>query len=273
MTDSEGEGAGPSPARRTGAAAPPPHGIERRLARAALGLASDLPFRGEDLWTGYEFSWLNAKGKPQAAGLRLAVPCASPRLAESKSLKLYLNSFADRPFASRAEVLRALDADLESALGAPAGIELLDIERLNDAADRLPGLCLDDLDIEVAQGECNPGLLQLADSTRRVSEAFHTHLFRSLCPMTGQPDWASILVQYAGPPLQAAGLLQYLVSFRCHAAFHEHVVERIFIDLLRRCRPERLTVLGRFLRRGGLDINPFRSTDADRGPSLRLPRQ
>ena len=138
MTDSEGEGAGPSPARRTGAAAPPPHGIERRLARAALGLASDLPFRGEDLWTGYEFSWLNAKGKPQAAGLRLAVPCASPRLAESKSLKLYLNSFADRPFASRAEVLRALDADLESALGAPAGIELLDIERLNDAADRLP---------------------------------------------------------------------------------------------------------------------------------------
>ena len=273
MTDSEGEGAGPSPARRTGAAVSPPHGIERRLARAALGLASDLPFRGEDLWTGYEFSWLNAKGKPQAAGLRLAVPCASPRLAESKSLKLYLNSFADRPFASRAEVLRVLDADLESALGAPAGIELLDIERLNDAADRLPGLCLDDLDIEVAQGECSPGLLQLADSKRRVSEAFHTHLFRSLCPMTGQPDWASILVQYAGPPLQAAGLLQYLVSFRCHAAFHEHVVERIFIDLLRRCRPERLTVLGRFLRRGGLDINPFRSTDADRGPSLRLPRQ
>ena len=273
MTEGEGEGAGPSPADRPGAFASPLRSIERRCARAASGLTGALPFRGEDLWTGYEFSWLNVRGKPEIAGLRLAIPCNSASIVESKSLKLYLNSFADQPFASAAHLLRRLDADLRAALGAAPRIELLNIERLNQVPSQLPGVCLDSLEIDIAERECNPELLRLTDRRRSISQAFHTHLFRSLCPMTGQPDWASVLVQHSGPPMDPEGLLQYLISFRRHAAFHEDVVERIFIDLLRRCRPKRLQVLGCFLRRGGLDINPFRSTDAERAPLLRLPRQ
>lgn len=273
MTEGEGEGAAPALADRSDAFAPPLRSIERQGARAALGLTGALPFRGEDLWTGYEFSWLNARGKPQIAGLRLAVPCNSASIVESKSLKLYLNSFADRPFPSAAHLLRQLDADLRLALGAAPRIELLNIERLNRVPSQLPGVCLDGLEIDAAERQCNSKLLRLSDRTRSVSQAFHTHLFRSLCPMTGQPDWASVLVQHSGPPMDPEGLLKYLLSFRCHAAFHEDAVERIFIDLLGRCRPKRLHVLGCFLRRGGLDINPFRSTDAERGPLLRLPRQ
>ena len=266
------------------------HSIDRAGARARLGLHGELPFRGEDVWTGYEFSWLNGAGKPLVAGLRLRVPCTSPNIVESKSMKLYLNGFAQTRFSGRKDVLHTLAADLNAAFGVPLDVALVDLDRLG-GGDQLPGRSLDDLDVAVSDYERNPGLLQRredfavpAPGTRdlsprrspgaeRVTEALHTHLFRSLCPITGQPDWASVLVQYTGAPVEPAGLLKYLVSFRRHAAFHEDAVEQVFVDFMQQCRPDELTVYGRFLRRGGLDINPFRSTSDDSAPELRLSRQ
>ena len=256
-------------------------GIGRAGARADLGIGGALPFRGEDLWTGYEFSWLNEAGKPLVAGMRLRVPCTSPNLVESKSMKLYLNGFADTRFRRRGDVVEALENDLTEAFGAPLAVEVLDVGRLADIT-RMPGKSLDALKIVVTDYERNPDLLTLdvrpntgqgGTGAGPVSATWHTELFRSLCPITGQPDWASVMVEYRGLPMDPEGLLRYLVSFRGHAAFHEDAVERIFIDIMERCRPEALTVYGRFLRRGGLDINPYRSTLADAAPDLRLPRQ
>ena len=257
------------------------HSIARARARARLGIADELPFRGEDLWTGYEFSWLNEAGKPRVAGLRLRVPCTTRNLVESKSMKLYLNGFAQTRFGSRGDVAAALEAELAAAFGAPVGIELVELGPLGGSA-RLPGDSLDDLNVIIEDYERNPEWLRWVESgeagqrgagTARVSEAWHTDLFRSLCPITGQPDWASVLVQYSGAPVEPRGLLKYLVSFRRHAAFHEDTVERIFVDIMQRCRPAELTVYGRFLRRGGVDINPFRSTVEGRAPEWRLSRQ
>ena len=255
--------------------------IERAPARARLGIAGVLPFRGEDLWTGYEFSWLNESGKPLVAGLRLRVPCASPNLVESKSMKLYLNSFAQARFGCRDDVLEALGKDLAAAFGVRLTVEVLDLDGLRDMA-RMPGNSLDELEVTICEYERNPGLLKLSQGPeagqggvddRRVTATWHSDLFRALCPITGQPDWASMMVAYKGLPIDPGGLLRYLVSFRGHAAFHEDTVERIFVDIMRRCEPEKLTVYGRFLRRGGLDINPIRSTHSEAAPALRLPRQ
>ena len=244
--------------------------IERAGARAHLGVPGDLPFHGEDLWRGYEFSWLNPAGKPRVAGLRLRVPCTSPNLVESKSMKLYLNGFAQTRFAAPRDVAAALENELAAAFGAPLAVEVANIEGLGSIA-RLPGDSLDDLDVAVDAYGRDPELLKRAGG--RVTATWHTDLFRSLCPITGQPDWASVMVGYTGPAIEPEGLLRYLVSFRSHAAFHEDTVERIFVDIMARCRPEALTVYGCFLRRGGLDINPFRSTTAGGAPELRLPRQ
>ena len=257
-------------------------GIARSRARARLGIAGDeLPFRGEDVWTGYEFSWLNEAGKPIVAGLRLRVPCTSPNLVESKSMKLYLNGFAETRFGSRGDVAEALENDLAEAFGAPPVVEVLDLNRLGGTSG-MPGESLDALPIAVSDYERNAELLTLAEGSEsgqggqaagRVEATWHTDLFRSLCPITGQPDWASLMVGYTGLPIDPKGLLRYLVSYRRHTAFHEDTVERIFVDIMARCRPDELTVYGRFLRRGGLDINPFRSTHGDRAPEMRLVRQ
>ncbi len=275
------------------------HGIERARARARLGISDALPFRGEDVWTGYELSWLNGAGKPLVAGLRLRVPCTSPNLVESKSMKLYLNGFAQTRFGDRADVASTLQRDLTGVFGSPVGVTLLDVDCLG-GGDRMPGDSLDELEVAVSDYERNPEWLQMRKGTElrrpggrtgskpdaprpapppsgctgeRVTETFHTHLFRSLCPITAQPDWASVLIRYTGVPVDPEGLLRYLVSYRRHAAFHEDTIEQIFMDIMQRCRPEGLTVFGRFLRRGGLDINPFRSTVADQAPDLRLARQ
>lgn len=256
-------------------------GIARSRARALLGIADELPFRGEDLWTSYEFSWLNGAGKPVAAGLRLRVNCTSPNLVESKSMKLYLNGFAETRFGSRGDVVEILENDLAEAFGATPVIEVLEPDGLGGTS-RMPGESLDALQVVVNDYERNPELLTLADGLEAgrgglaagpVTAAWHTDLFRSICPITGQPDWASMMVEYTGLPIDPEGLLCYLVSYRSHRAFHEDSVERIFVDIMQRCRPDELTVYGRFLRRGGLDINPFRSTHADAAPDLRLVRQ
>jgi 7-cyano-7-deazaguanine reductase len=232
--------------------------IERAPQRSALGLVGPLPFSGVDLWTAYELSWLDPRGKPEVAIGHFGVPAESPRIVESKSLKLYLNSFSQTPFESAAAVERTIAADLGRAFGAGVGVALVrphEFARLR--LEELAGESIDDLPIEVRDYAPNPDLLRAAGPA--VEEALVSHLFKANCPVTGQPDWGSVQVRYRGPRIDRAGLLRYLVSFRQHAGFHEHCVERIFVDVRARCRPERLTVYARFTRRGGIDINPFRS--------------
>lgn len=247
--------------------------IERAEDRTRLGVDDALPFSGEDAWTCYEFSWLNARGKPEVAVLRLQVPCASSHIVESKSLKLYLNSFAQTPFASRTEVLTTLDSDLAVAFRAPVIVSILDVEQVPDRVRHMPGLCLDRLDIDVDCYSLDAELLKIDESVSVTRETVHTNVFRSVCPVTGQPDWASVMIEYLGPRIDQEALLRYLVSYRTHAAFHESTVEQIFMDIRRRCAPEQLTVYGRFMRRGGIDINPFRSSHDTVAPDIRLSRQ
>jgi len=247
--------------------------IERAPLRAPLGIVDRLPFQGEDTWNCYEFSWLNAKGKPDVAIVKLRVPCNSAAIVESKSLKLYLNSFAQTVFATRAELITTLSSDLTLAFRAPVIIDLVDVDHAPEPVAQFPGRCLDDLDVEVEVYHWCPDLLEIEAGEVTVRQTLHTHVFRSVCPVTQQPDWASILVQYVGHRIPPESLLRYLVSFRNHAAFHETTIEQIFVDLSQRCAPEQLSVYGRFLRRGGIDINPFRSTNESSAPATRLVRQ
>ena len=246
--------------------------IERAPQRAALGLAGALPFSGADLWTAYELSWLDARGKPEVAIGRFTVPADSPRIVESKSMKLYLNGFSQTPFASAMAVERTIAADLGRAFGTPVAVELVApgaFARLR--LEELPGESIDDLAIEVRDYAPRPDLLAAAGPA--VEEALVSQLFKSNCPVTGQPDWGSVQVRYRGPRIDRASLLRYLVSFRQHAGFHEHCVERIFVDVRARCRPEKLTVYARFTRRGGIDINPFRSDWESPAAAIRTARQ
>lgn len=249
-------------------------GIPRARMREPLGIGDDdLPFRGVDAWTGYELSWLNRRGRPEVAVLRAMVPARTPRIPESKSFKLYLNSFGQTRFASRAEVQSTLESDLRLAVRAPVMVDVLPLDQLDSTGlGHFAGTCLDTQDLDVDEYEVNPALLQTRGEVN-VRESLFTHLLRSCCPVTGQPDWGSLRIQYAGPAIDPAGLLRYLVSYRNHSGFHEETVERIFMDLVRRCGPTSLTVDARYLRRGGLEINPFRSTHEDEPPPLRLSRQ
>ena len=240
--------------------------IARAAARAELGIGTSLPFVGSDRWTGFELSWLEPGGKPRVAVLRACVPADSPNLIESKSFKLYLNSYARERVASVDEVGQRIAADLSAAAGSPVVVELLppqDWQRLAPAA--LPGVCIDDLDIAIEHtGTLQPQALS-ADATEPVEETLISHLLKSNCPVTGQPDWASVVIDYRGPRIERAGLLRYLVSFRELREFHEQCVERIFLDLSQRCAPEFLAVEARYTRRGGLDINPYRASSGAPG--------
>lgn len=247
--------------------------MPRQPAREAMGLDGPLPFVGEDVWNGYEFSWLNPRGLPQVAGIRLRIDAASPCIVESKSMKLYLNGFGQTRYSSRAAVVETLRQDLAGAFGAEVDVAMRDLGDLEPASERLPGVPLDRLDIAVEDYQRNLTLLSSDAAAAPVTETLHTHLFRSLCPVTGQPDWASLMVAYTGPPVDHAGLLRYLVSYRNHQAFHEATVEQIFVDLKLRCRCERLMVTGSFLRRGGIDINPVRASEPGWSPPPRLARQ
>ena len=240
--------------------------IPRALGRTALGVWDEaLPFAGHDRWHAYELSWLDPRGKPQMATATLRVPCDSPNLIESKSLKLYLNSFNAHRFDDAQAVLamltgdlsRAADAEVSAEFGLPAWAE-------NESAESIDGL-----DIEIDRyGPPDPAWLK-ADSSAIVEETLASSLLKSNCPVTGQPDWASLRVAYHGPRLDRAGLLRYLISFRDHAEFHEQCVERIFVDLMARCSPGTLSVEARYTRRGGLDINPWRATPGHPAPAPR----
>lgn len=247
--------------------------IARAANRAPLGIRDDaLPFVGEDEWHAFELSWLDLKGKPVVAVARFRLPADSPNLIESKSWKLYLNGFNQTHFASRHEVHETLVRDLSAAAGAPVVTELFNVDDESLAPRRLPGICLDELDVEIDDYSPNPDLLQVNDDI--VEETLYSHLLKSNCPVTGQPDWGSVLIRYRGPRIEREGLLKYLVSYRQHQDFHEHCVEHVFTDLMARTRPERLLVLARYVRRGGLDISPWRGTPGERPPEpLRLARQ
>ena len=236
------------------------YALPRAPQRAALGAGDALPFTGVDLWTAYELTWLDPRGKPQIAVATLAIAAESPRIVESKSMKLYLGSFAQSRFPGADAVRAALARDLGAGVGAPVVISLQD-PATHGARVRAPlaGTTLDTLDVDCAAYDVDASLL--ANAPGDASETLVTDLFRSVCPVTAQPDIASVQVAYEGPAIDRAALLRYLVSYRCHAGFHEHCVERIFVDVKRRCGARRLSVYARFLRRGGLDINPFR-TDA-----------
>ncbi|WP_193165300.1 NADPH-dependent 7-cyano-7-deazaguanine reductase QueF [Microbulbifer hainanensis] len=235
--------------------------IERAVSRAHLGLAGgELPFFGEDEWWGFELSWLNPKGLPQVAVARFTFPATSPHMVESKSFKLYLNSFNQTPFDSWQVVRNILVRDLSAAAGAAVAVELFGVEDPQLGIAKPDGFCLDGLDIETRHYQPDAALLKLDGDRGQVSERLYSHLLRSNCPVTGQPDWATVCFDYRGPALDREGLLAYIVSFREHQDFHEHCVERIFCDLQQLAEFEELTVCARYTRRGGLDINPLRST-------------
>jgi len=247
--------------------------VERATQRAAFGLGAELPFRGADVWNAYEASWLDGDGKPQVAIATFVVPADSQRLVESKSVKLYLASFNQQRFEAASVVRSTIARDVSSATGATVPVTLTlppDFAELR--REELTGDSIDAEPLAAARYELSPESLAAAGPT--VAEALRSQLFRSVCPVTGQPDYASVRLAYRGARIDRAGLLAYLVSFRRHAGFHEHCVERIFMDVWRRCRPDALSVYARFTRRGGIDINPYRTSgDEPPPPNARTARQ
>jgi len=234
--------------------------MPRAEQRAALGITGTLPFFGMDVWNAYEMSWLNLRGKPQVGIATLHVPADSPNIVESKSMKLYMNSLNQLRVAGADAVQSLLQADLSAAFGAPVQVTLSTSESFGQTLmGELEGLLLDRLDIELNDYQPNPALLKANTDAPPVQETLVSHLLKSNCPVTNQPDWASVQIRYAGPAIDQAALLTYLIGFRQHQEFHEHCVERIFMDLLRTCKPTKLMVLARYTRRGGIDINPWRS--------------
>ncbi len=228
--------------------------------RAELGIAGTLPFFGMDVWNAYEVSWLNMRGKPQVAIVTLQVPADTPNIVESKSMKLYFNSLNQSKIAGPDALLDLLRADLSNAFGATVQVKLTLAEDFGKLRmGELDGLLLDRLDIEVDRYEPAPSLLKANAAEAPVEETLVSHLLKSNCLVTNQPDWASVQVRYVGHPIDQEGLLRYLIGFRTHQEFHEQCVERIFMDILRECQPAKLLVTARYTRRGGIDINPWRS--------------
>ena len=247
-------------------------GVPRTLSREQIGVSQPLPFGGVDIWNGYELSWLNPKGKPQVAILQCRVPIDSQNLIESKSFKLYLNSFNQSVFGSADEVARHLSKDLSACAQAPVKVQLFSAGQFGALhLGELDGTVIDDLDIEINAYEPSPELLTTGD--QQVSETLVSHLLKSNCLITSQPDWASVQIHYEGAAIDHAGLLAYLISFRRHNEFHEQCIERIFCDLMNRCKPHKLAVYARYTRRGGLDINPLRANFDFKVSNNRLARQ
>ncbi len=250
--------------------------IPRADKRAELDIAGTLPFFGVDIWNAYEVSWLNQRGKPQVGIATVMAPADSPNLVESKSFKLYLNSFNQTRLASSDALLAVLRADLSEGFGAAVQVSLRQPDTFASLKlAEMEGLSLDRLDIEVKDFHADPALLWADTGRPTLEEILVSNLLKSNCLVTGQPDWGSVQIHYVGVPINQEGLLRYLIGFRSHHEFHEQCVERIFMDILRRCRPQKLTVYARYTRRGGLDINPWRSnfTTGRRPSNLRHARQ
>ncbi|MEY4753297.1 MAG: hypothetical protein RJA44_972, partial [Pseudomonadota bacterium] len=250
--------------------------IARAPKRAEIGiLSATLPFMGADLWTAYELSWLTPRGKPVVALASITVPCDSPAIIESKSFKLYLNSFNMTRFESPEQVRETLLRDLSAAAGVRVGVRLILPEQFDtQPIHELSGVNLDRLDLDCEHYTPAPELLRAALDEQPVEETLCSNLLKSNCLVTGQPDWGSVQISYTGPQIDQTGLLQYLVSFRNHNEFHEQCVERIYMDLMTRCQPTKLQVYARYTRRGGLDISPWRTSHPAAAPAnVRTARQ
>ena len=256
--------------------------IPRAVKRAEIGLADKAaPFFGADLWTAFELSWLNLRGKPQVALAHITVPCETPNIVESKSFKLYLNSFNNTRFADAAMVQARIRSDISEAAWrgsdtpSTVGVRILLPEMFDrEPVHELDGLSLDRLDMDFDTYSPDASLLSAALDEAPVSEVLTSNLLKSNCLVTGQPDWGSVQISYSGPQIDQAGLLKYLVSFRNHNEFHEQCVERIFMELWTRCKPIKLSVYARYTRRGGLDINPYRTSHPGALPgNIRTARQ
>lgn len=235
--------------------------IPRQRKRDEINVPMALPFFGFDTWNAYEVSWLNNKGKPQVAILRFDISCFSRNIIESKSFKLYLNSFNNTRFASAAEVKKIIAADVSAAVDGEVQVSLYNLDQLSGIPlENYLGECIDDYEVTCDIYSITPSLLS-SNSQHTISETLFSHLLKSNCLVTNQPDWGSLMISYTGAEIAKEGLLQYIVSFRNHNDFHEQCVERIFMDIMRHCQPSQLTVEARYTRRGGLDINPVRSTD------------
>lgn len=247
--------------------------IARAAQREALGIKDPLPFHGVDIWNAYELSWLDARGKPDVAVAEFRFPATTPSIVESKSFKLYLASFNQEPLANADALRERVARDLSVAAGGPVEVTLTSPSRFDALAlAELAGASIDAEPVEIeSYGPPDAALLATADG--EGDETLVSDLLKTNCPVTGQPDWASIAIRYAGPRIDRAALLRYLVSFRNHADFHEHCVERIYMDIRQRCAPRRLSVYARYTRRGGLDINPWRSSEPSDPPNPRTARQ
>lgn len=252
--------------------------IARQGKRDELGLAAGgtLPFFGVDIWNAYEVSWLNLRGKPQIAIATITVPADSPNIIESKSFKLYLNSFNQTRLAGADALAELLRADLSGGFGAAIQVSLTLADQFSSLKmGEFDGLLLDRLDLEINEYTPDPSLLHANHEAAIIGQTFVSHLLKSNCLVTGQPDWGSVQIEYVGAPIDEESLLRYLIGFRNHNEFHEQCVERIFIDILRQCKPQKLAVYARYTRRGGLDINPWRSnfSSGKRPSNLRNARQ
>ncbi|RDS81759.1 NADPH-dependent 7-cyano-7-deazaguanine reductase QueF [Dyella psychrodurans] len=248
--------------------------IPRQAKRDEIGVSEPLPFQGVDIWNAYELSWLDMHGKPVAAVAEFHVPAHSPNIIESKSFKLYLNGFAQEPLANAAALSALLQHDLSRAAGAPVMVHIHAPRTAQHSFADLAGESIDGLPVKIDDyGPPKADYLRTDKNADVVEETLVSDLLRSNCPVTGQPDWGSVQIAYRGSPIDREGLLRYLVSFRTHNEFHEQCVERIFVDVMARCAPERLSVYARYTRRGGLDINPFRSTEKTQPENLRGARQ
>lgn len=235
--------------------------MPRQEKRAELNIHKNPPFAGFDIWNAYEISWLNAKGKPMVSIGQFIIPCTSPNIIESKSFKLYLNSFNNTRFPSINKVIQTLQQDISHAVGADITLHLSLLSQYHPKPlTQFSGVCLDLLDIEVEDYTVNPSLLTL-ECDNVITETLYSDLLKSNCLMTGQPDWASIKIQYTGPTINHHNLLKYIISYRNHNEFHEQCIERIFMDIAIRCKPQQLTVEACYTRRGGIDINPIRTTE------------
>jgi 7-cyano-7-deazaguanine reductase len=256
--------------------------LPRAPKREEIGITGSLPFIGADLWMAFELSWLNPKGKPQVALAHITVPAETPHIIESKSFKLYLNSFNNTVFTDADVVRDTLRTDLteavwrgQGAVGSGVGVRLVLPEAFDQQAiHEMDGLNIDRLDVECTDYTPTPELLTAAFDEQPVTETLCSRLLKSNCLVTGQPDWGSVQITYSGPQIDQAGLLRYLVSFRNHNEFHEQCVERIYMDIWQRCKPAKLTVYARYTRRGGLDISPWRTSHPQAmPPHIRTARQ
>jgi 7-cyano-7-deazaguanine reductase len=250
--------------------------IARQTMREGLGIGTKMPFFGIDIWNAYEVSWLNRRGKPQIGMVAVTVPADSPNIIESKSFKLYMNALSQTRLAGAEALRELLHADLCAGFGASVQVIVTPQEAFSSLRlEELEGLLLDRLDIDVDEYSPSPLLLKTSKDESPVEEKLVSHLLRTNCPVTGQPDWASVQIHYIGDSINQEGLLKYLISFRSHSGFHEQCIERIFLDILQQCKPQKLAVYGRYTRRGGVDINPWRSnfTTGQRPPNVRNARQ